>query len=116
MMMWTLHFLPVYSPAWQFGGTVLSVSRLYDGLAKQLLDVRVITTTASFANFHSDQLRIPQNANGVRMIDLLPADQQVVRIRSRTLVEALYEHKKWGHLLSSTVLTNPLSSISRFSN
>ncbi|MFM1799724.1 MAG: hypothetical protein RLZZ117_2002, partial [Cyanobacteriota bacterium] len=36
-----LHFLPVYAPAWQFGGPVLSVSRLCEGLAAQGVEVRV---------------------------------------------------------------------------
>ena len=41
-----LHFLPVYAPAWQFGGPVLSVSRLCEGLAAEGVAVRVLTTDA----------------------------------------------------------------------
>jgi hypothetical protein len=36
-----LHCLPVYAPAWQFGGPVLSVSRLCEALVVEGVDVEV---------------------------------------------------------------------------
>ena len=50
-----LHFLPVYVPAWQFGGPILSVSRLCEGLVSQGAQVRVITTNAGLPEFPDDQ-------------------------------------------------------------
>ncbi|MEB3333644.1 MAG: hypothetical protein VKP70_01520, partial [Cyanobacteriota bacterium] len=46
-----LHFLPVYAPAWQFGGPVLSVSRLCEGLARLGVEVEVITTNAGLPDW-----------------------------------------------------------------
>ena len=43
------HAMPVYAPAWQFGGPVLSVSRLCEALAAEGLRVRVITTKCRIA-------------------------------------------------------------------
>ena len=45
-----LHVIPVYEPAWQFGGPVRSVSQLCRGLVKQGFDVSVYTTKTDGGN------------------------------------------------------------------
>ena len=102
-----LHFLPVYAPAWQFGGPILSVSRLCEGLVQQGVDVRVITTNAGLPRFPSDQLGIPQSVNGVQVI-YYPVDQEGGTIRSRSLVEALPDHMVWADLLHLSSIWQPL--------
>ena len=102
-----LHFLPVYIPAWQFGGPVLSVSRLCEGLVQQGVEVRVITTNAGLPDFPGDQLGIPQNVNGVQVI-YYAVDKQGGIIRSRTLLEALPEHMHWADLLHLSSIWQPL--------
>ena len=102
-----LHFLPVYLPAWQFGGPILSVSRLCEGLIHQGVDVRVITTNAGLPDFPSDQLAIPQNVNGVQVI-YYPVDEQTGTIRSSALVEALPAHMNWSDLLHLSSIWQPL--------
>lgn len=102
-----LHFLPVYVPAWQFGGPVLSVSRLCEGLVYSGVDVRVITTNAGLPDFPSDQLGIPQNVNGVQVI-YYPVDQVGDGIRSRALVEALSANMNWADLLHLSSIWQPL--------
>ena len=62
-----LHFLPVYAPAWQFGGPVLSVSRLCEGLVQLGIELRVITTNAGLPDFPAEQLGRPQLVNGVNV-------------------------------------------------
>ena len=103
-----LHFLPVYAPAWQFGGPVLSVSRLCEGLVQQGVDVRVLTTNAGLPDFPKDQLGIPQNVNGVQVF-YYPVDlRQGNTIRSRALVEALSQHIIWADLLHLSSVWQPL--------
>lgn len=102
-----LHFLPVYVPAWQFGGPILSVSRLCESLAREGVDVRVITTNAGLPDFPNDQLAIPQNINGVQ-VTYYPVDNQEGLIRSRALVEALREHMAWAELLHLSSIWQPL--------
>ena len=102
-----LHFLPVYAPAWQFGGPVLSVSRLCEGLAQHGVDVRVITTNAGLHDFPSRQLGVPQNVNGVQ-VTYYQVDQPGGVIRSRALVEALPEHMSWAELLHLSSIWQPL--------
>ena len=102
-----LHFLPVYAPAWQFGGPILSVSRLCEGLVQQGVDVRVITTNAGLPHFPIDQLGIPQSVNGVRVI-YYPVDHDGATIRSRSLVEALPDHMAWADLLHLSSIWQPL--------
>jgi len=102
-----LHFLPVYAPAWRFGGPVLSVSRLCEGLAAEGVDVRVITTNAGLPELPVEQLCIPQNVNGVEVI-YYPVDQQVGTIRSRELVSHLSDHMNWAELLHLSSIWQPL--------
>lgn len=102
-----LHFLPVYAPAWQFGGPVLSVSRLCEGLVQQGVDVRVITTNAGLPDFPIHQLGVPQNVNGVEVI-YYPIDQERGAIRSRSLVKALPQHMDWADLLHLSSIWQPL--------
>jgi len=63
-----LHFLPVCAPAWQFGGPVLSVSRLCEGLAAAGAEVEVITTNAGLPDWPAERLGIPELWNGVRVV------------------------------------------------
>ncbi|MEH1869817.1 MAG: glycosyltransferase [Nostoc sp.] len=62
-----LHYIPVYAPAWQFGGPVLSVSQLCEGLAALDHEVEVFTSNAGLEN----QLELPLNQpvirNGVKV-------------------------------------------------
>ena len=102
-----LHFLPVYAPAWQFGGPILSVSRLCEGLVHQGVDVRVITTNAGLPDFSVGQLCIPQSINGVQVI-YYPVDQQSGIVRSSALVDALPEHMNWADLLHLSSIWQPL--------
>jgi len=102
-----LHFLPVYAPAWQFGGPILSVSRLCEGLAQQGVNVRVITTNAGLPDLSIDQLSVPQDINGVEVI-YYPVDQQGGMIRSRSLTHALPEHMDWADLVHLSSIWQPL--------
>ena len=102
-----LHFLPVYLPAWQFGGPVLSVSRLCEGLVDQGVDVRVITTNAGLPDFPADQLGIPQNVNGVEVI-YYSTDLTNRYIWSQALVDNLPGHMHWADLLHLSSVWQPL--------
>ncbi|MCW5318908.1 MULTISPECIES: glycosyltransferase [unclassified Nostoc] len=57
-----LHYIPVYAPAWQFGGPVLSVSQLCEGLAALGHEVEVFTSNAGLNN----QLELPLNQTVIR--------------------------------------------------
>ena len=102
-----LHFLPVYAPAWHFGGPILSVSRLCEGLAIQGVDVRVITTNAGLPDFPDDQLGIPQSINGIQVF-YYPVDHTRGMIRSRRLVESLAQHMDWADILHLSSIWQPL--------
>jgi len=102
-----LHFLPVYAPAWQFGGPVLSVSRVCEGLVQQGVDVRVITTNAGLPNIPAPQLGVPQNVNGVEVI-YYPVDKQGGPIKSRLLIDSLPDHMAWADVLHMSSIWQPL--------
>ena len=102
-----LHFLPVYLPAWQFGGPIMSVSRLCEGLVQEGADVRVITTNAGLPDFPQDQLGIPQTVNGVQVI-YYAVDHQKGVIQSRALVKDLPDHMNWADILHLSSIWQPL--------
>ena len=83
-----LHFMPVYAPAWQYGGPVLSVSRLAEGLAGIGVDTRVLTTNAGLPRLPVEQLGRPLDRNGVA-VTYEPVDQHGGTIRSGALLEGL---------------------------
>lgn len=102
-----LHFLPVYPPAWQFGGPILSVSRLCEGLVRQGIEVRVITTNFGLPEFPTNQLGVTQNVNGVQVI-YYSADHQVGPVRSQSLLSDLDDHMQWAELLHLSSIWQPL--------
>ena len=81
-----VHAVPVYAPAWQFGGPVLSVSRLCEALARSGHEVRVITTNAGIT-LPEDSLGKPMMRNGVE-VTYFPKDQNK-RIIYSSALEAL---------------------------
>ncbi|WP_375467429.1 glycosyltransferase [uncultured Nostoc sp.] len=62
-----LHYIPVYAPAWQFGGPVLSVSQLCEGLAALGHQVEVFTSNAGLNNQPELSLNQPVIRNGVKV-------------------------------------------------
>lgn len=102
-----LHFLPVYAPAWQFGGPILSVSRLCEGLVQQGAEIRVITTNAGLPDFPREQLCAPQNINGVQ-VSYYPVDYHRGPITSAALVDGLPDHMEWADLLHLNSIWQPL--------
>lgn len=102
-----LHFLPVYAPAWQFGGPVLSVSRLCGALAAAGAEVEVITTNAGLPEWPADQLGVPEWREGVRVVRY-PVDRAGGAIRSRALVAALPAHLARADLLHLSAIWQPL--------
>jgi len=107
-----LHFLPVYAPAWQYGGPVQSVSRLCEALARHgsglELEVEVITTNAGLPDFPVESLALPQWRHGVR-VTYYPEDKPGGSIRSRALCAALPRHLARADLLHLSGVWQPLA-------
>lgn len=106
-MMRVLHFLPMYAPAWQFGGPVLSVSRLCEGLAALGVQVEVLTTNAGLPELPSHRLGVPQLRSGVR-VTYQPVDRQGGTIRSIALERALPAALEGIDLVHLSAIWQPL--------
>ena len=102
-----LFFIPVYAPAWQFGGPVLSVSRLCEGLAAERHEVRVITTNAGLPNLPYNQLGRPVLLRGVE-VTYFPVDRPEGTIQSKALELALPQIFKEVDLLHLSAIWQPL--------
>lgn len=83
-----LHAIPVYAPAWQFGGPVQSVSRLCEQLACADIEVSVITTNAGIPELNRSQLGELMSFRGVN-VRYFETDRQSGPIHSRAMVDAL---------------------------
>ena len=102
-----LHFLPVYLPAWQYGGPILSVSRLCEALARLDVPVRVITTNAGLPDLPLNRLGKSSLVNGVE-VTYYPVDSPTGVIYSEALVKSLSEHLKWADVLHISSIWQPL--------
>jgi len=102
-----LHFMPVYAPAWHYGGPVLSVSRLAEGLASLGVETRVLTTNAGLPDLPAEQLGRPVDRNGVA-VTYQPVDHQGGTIRSRALLKALPAALEGVDLLHISAIWQPL--------
>ena len=104
MGMKVLHAIPVYAPAWQFGGPVLSVSRLCEGLAVSGVDVTVLTTNAGLS---SSDVSMHCWENGIQVYRF-PIDHLRGRIRSTLLVRALPDLMSQADLVHLSGIWQPL--------
>lgn len=101
------HAIPVYAPAWQFGGPVLSVSRLCEALAQAGHHVKVVTTNAGLPQLSPKELGHPVDRNGVS-VTYFPVDQQKGTIRSRALEESLSNSLQESDILHISTIWQPL--------
>jgi len=104
-----LHFLPVYLPAWHFGGPIFSVSRVCEALAKSSNSVRVLTTTFGNPSVSSPDLKhfISRNINDVEVI-YYRHDHPSFPISSKALISDLAEHINWASLVHLSSVWHPL--------
>ena len=102
-----LQMMPVYAPAWQYGGPVLSVSRLAEGLVRQGIDTRVLTTNAGLPQLPPEHLGRPLLRHGVA-VTYYPVDRPKGPIHSRALLAALPAALEGVDLLHISAIWQPL--------
>ena len=101
------HFIPVYAPAWHYGGPVLSVSRLCEALAKSGHKVNVLTTNAGLPQLSGEELGKPTSRNGVE-VTYFEVDRQKGTIDSRALKKSLTNYLEGTDLLHLSSVWQPL--------
>ena len=102
-----LHALPVWEPAWQFGGPVRSVARLCEALAARGINIEVVTTTAGLPHWPAIKTGIPLQQAGVT-VTYYPVNKQAKTISSRALLNALPMHLARNQLLHLSAVWQPL--------
>jgi glycosyltransferase involved in cell wall biosynthesis len=102
-----LHVLPVWAPAWQYGGPVRSVGRLCQALAARGVAVEVVTTTAGLPDWPAAATGVPLQRDGVT-VTYYPVDRAAGPIRSRALLQALPLHLARNQLLHLSAVWQPL--------
>jgi glycosyltransferase involved in cell wall biosynthesis len=102
-----LHYIPVYAPAWKFGGPVLSVSQLCEGLVQLGHEVEVFTSDAGLDNHRDIPLGKLTKRNGV-WVTYFP---QVSRfgIHSPGMEEAVWQRATEFDLIHITGVWQPSS-------
>lgn len=101
------HFIPVYRPAWQYGGPVLSVSRLCEALVRLGVEVRVITTNAGLPDWPESELGKKCYENGVEVIRYR-VDHQGSTIKSTALEKEISLMLNGTSLLHISAVWQPL--------
>jgi len=101
------HVIPVYAPAWQFGGPVRSVSRLCEGLAANGQQIKVVTTNAGLPELPQNQLGRPVLRNGVE-VTYYPVDYPEGTIKSKALENALPQIFSKVDLIHLSAIWQPL--------
>ncbi len=102
-----LHALPVWQPAWQFGGPVRSVARLCEALAARGINIEVVTTTAGLPDWPAIKTGIPLQQAGVT-VTYYPVNNQTKAISSRALLSALPMHLARNQLFHLSAVWQPL--------
>ena len=103
-----VHAIPVYAPAWQFGGPILSVSRLCEGLVQQGVEVDVITTNFGIkSEDYAINLNQENRRNGVR-VWYFQHDGNPKHVYSRELLRQLPQIIRGADLLHLSAIWQPL--------
>jgi glycosyltransferase involved in cell wall biosynthesis len=105
-----LHFIPVYKPAWQYGGPVRSVSTLCESLAECGDQVVVATTNAGMGgqNGIARKLNQPLDVDGVKVF-YYPRDPVPTYIESISLRRHVYELAANADLVHVSGVWQPLT-------
>lgn len=62
-----VHIVPVYAPAWKFGGPVQSISRICESMVEMGHKVSIITTNAGINKSEKISVHFPVERNGVNV-------------------------------------------------
>ena len=100
------HAIPVYAPAWGYGGPVLSVSRLCEAQAAAGHSVHVIATNAGLPDLPAANLGTSVQRRGVT-VHYFPVNRQQGTIRSSTLYEHLPALLHGADLLHLSTIWQP---------
>lgn len=111
-----LHAIPVYPPAWQYGGPVLSVSRLCEALVCAGHSVHVLTTNAGLPDLPQSMFQRPVIRNGV-VINYFPVDSHRGIIRSKVMDANLNHALNNADILHLSSIWQPWANkLQRFAN
>jgi glycosyltransferase involved in cell wall biosynthesis len=103
-----LHYVPVYAPAWQFGGPVLSVSQLCEGLVSLGHEVEIFTSNTGLENNPEIIPNCPTVNNGVT-VTYFSNVGGIGGINSPQMEESVKERVKEFDLVHITGIWQPTS-------
>ena len=103
-----LHFLPVWEPAWQFGGPIRSVLQICEGLQSIGAEVKVITTNVGIGDHFEIKLGSEIIRSGVS-VTYFPATLNVLSIiSSPKLLESATEYLEWADVFHISAIWHPI--------
>ena len=103
-----LHFLPVWEPAWQYGGPIRSVLQICKGIQSNGAEVRVITTNTGIDDGPSIKLGSEIIRSGVS-VTYFPATLNALSIiSSPKLLESASEYLEWADVFHISAIWHPI--------
>ena len=105
-----LFFLPVWEPAWQFGGPIQSTYNLCRALQKfHNVHVRVITTTFGLSDWPRSSCNAEILRSGLSVTYFEAKNGRLFGIQSPHLVSALTSYFDWADVLHLSAVWHPIA-------
>ena len=101
------HAIPVYAPAWQFGGPVLSVSRLCEALAQSQQQGKSAYNNTGLNEMDIEAINHPIIREGVE-VTYYAAKNNTSTIQSQDLIDALPNALQGADLVHLSAIWQPL--------
>ena len=105
-----LFFLPVWEPAWQYGGPIRSTLEICRGMQLLGHEVKVITTTYGL----SKKVGISPNREIIRSgvpVTYFSANQNLPFIFSTRLLNSLSSYMKWANIFHISAVWHPIGNL-----
>ena len=103
-----LHFLPVWEPAWQFGGPIRSVLQICEGLQSIGAEVKVITTNVGIGDHFEIKLGSEIIRSGVSVTYFPATLNELSIISSPKLLESASEYLEWADVFHISAIWHPI--------
>ena len=104
-----LFFLPVWEPAWQYGGPIQSTLNLCKTLQALDVDIKIITTTHGLKNWPKHFSNTTILRSGLSVTYFEAKSTKLLGIKSPTLLSSLASYLEWADILHISAVWHPIS-------
>ena len=105
-----LFFLPVWEPAWQYGGPIQSTYNLCRALQRyHHVNVKVITTSFGLSDWPNSSCNVEILRSGLYVTYFKAKTSGLLGIQSSTLLSSLTSYLEWADVLHLSAVWHPIA-------